>query len=99
MDNIVPLYYELKKAKGAQLSNEAFFDGMAKAFTTGNIGPISNNITKIWNNDKITQQEIDVVKWLCFENNAVINSIVTLHSNVYVKSGEPTNVGCADNRC
>lgn len=77
MRDIVPLAYELKKAKGAQLSNEAFFNGMAKAFTTGNIGPISNNITKIWNNDKITQQEIDVVKWLCFENNAVIDCAKT----------------------
>lgn len=73
MQNIVPLYYEMKKAKGGLLSNQAIYDGMAKAFTTGNIGPISNNITKIWNNGKVGQQEVNVIKWLCMENNFVIN--------------------------
>ena len=73
MNGIVPLAYELKKAKGGELNSDALYNGMIKAYTTGNIGPISNNITKIWNHDKITQKEIDVVKWLCFENNAVID--------------------------
>jgi hypothetical protein len=77
MHSIVPLAYELKKAKGNILSNEVMYDGMVKAYTTGNIGPVSNNITKIWNHEKITEQEIDVVKWLCFENNAVIDCAKT----------------------
>ena len=73
MQDIVPLYYEMKKAKGGLLSNKALYDGMTKAYTTGNIGPISNNITKIWNNGHVGQQEVDVVRWLCMENNFVIS--------------------------
>lgn len=79
MQNIVPLYYEMKKAKGGELSNQALYDGMTKAYTTGNIGPISNNITKIWNNGHVGQQEVDVVRWLCMENNFVIDTAKTLY--------------------
>ena len=50
------------------------YNGMVNAYTKGNIGPVSNNITKIWNSGEITQEELDVVKWLCFENNAVIKN-------------------------
>lgn len=79
MENIVPLYYEMKKAKGGELSNQALYDGMTKAYTTGNIGPISNNITKIWNNGHVGQQEVNVVRWLCMENNFVIDAAKTLY--------------------
>ena len=80
MQNIVPLYYEMKKAKGGELSNQALYDGMTKAFTMGNIGPYSNNITKIWNNGHVSQQEIDVIRWLCMENNFVIDGAKTLYT-------------------
>ena len=73
MVDIVPLYYEMKKAKGGQLNNDALYRGMVQAYTTGNIGPISNNITKIWNNGHVGEQEVNVVRWLCMENNFVIN--------------------------
>ena len=80
MQNIVPLYYEMKKAKGGELSNQALYNGMTKAFTMGNIGPYSNNITKIWNNGHVSQQEIDVIRWLCMENNFVIDGAKTLYT-------------------
>lgn len=73
MSDIVPLAYDLKKAKGGIITPESLYEGMIKAYTGGRIGPVSNNITKIWNSDEITQEELDVVKWLCFENNAVID--------------------------
>lgn len=73
MSGIVPLAYDLKKAKGGIITPESLYEGMIKAYTGGRIGPVSNNITKIWNSDEITQEELDVVKWLCFENNAVID--------------------------
>lgn len=73
MRDIVPLAYDLKKAKGGIITPESLYEGMIKAYTGGRIGPVSNNITKIWNSDEITQEELDVVKWLCFENNAVID--------------------------
>lgn len=73
MKNIVPLYYEMKKAKGGELNSDVIYQGMAKAFTSGNIGPISNNITKIWNcGEPIGEEQLKVVKWLCMENNFVI---------------------------
>lgn len=79
MQNIVPLYYEMKKAKGGELSNQAIYDGMVKAFTCGNVGPVSNNVTKIWNHNEITPQEIKAIKWLCMESNFTIDSAKTLY--------------------
>ena len=73
MKDIVPLAYNLRKAKGEQLNSDNLYNGMIHAYTGGNIGPISNNITKVWNsNNKITEEQSNVVKWLCMENNQVI---------------------------
>lgn len=80
MEDIVPLYYEMKKAKGDQINNKALYQGMAQAFTTGNIGPISNNITKIWNCGHVGQEEVDVIRWLCMENNFIIDAAKTLYT-------------------
>lgn len=78
MTNIVPLYYNMHKAKGDLLTPESIYQGMSKAFTGGNIGPISNNISKIWNCGKIGQEQLDVIKRLCCENNQVIDYAKTL---------------------
>ena len=48
MQDIVPLYYEMKKAEPVILNNEEFYKGMTAAWIGGNIGVISNDITKIW---------------------------------------------------
>lgn len=80
MEGIVPLYYEMKKAKGGLITNESLYEGMVKAFTTGNIGPYSNNITKIWNCGKeISDEQLNVVRWLCAENNYCIDCAKTLY--------------------
>ena len=78
MQNIVPLAYNLQKAKGGFLSWESMYEGMIHAYTGGNIGPISNNITKVWNSDNIGQEQLNVVSWLTFYNNAVIDYAKTL---------------------
>ena len=78
MQGIVPLAYNLKKAKAEQLSTESMYQGMSHAYTGGNIGPISNNITKVWNSGEIGEEQLNVVKWLCFQNNAVIDYAKTL---------------------
>lgn len=78
MEGIVPLAYNLKKAKAEQLSADSMYQGMAYAYTGGNIGPISNNITKVWNSGEIGEEQMNVVKWLCFQNNAVIDYAKTL---------------------
>lgn len=79
MKGIVPLYYDMMKAKGGLLSADALYEGMTHAYTGGNIGPISNNITKIWNCGKpIEEEQLNVVKWLVCENNRVIDYAKTL---------------------
>lgn len=89
MKNIVPLYYEMKKAKSVLITPENIYDGLIRAFTGSNIGQYSNNISKIWNGDvfiKGTEEEkqeaIDVVKLLCMENNFVIDYAKTLYKPV-----------------
>ena len=78
MKDIVPLYYEMHKAKGGLLTNDSLYDGMAHAYTGGNIGPVSNNITKVWNSGQVGEEQLNVVKWLCLYNNAVIDYAKTL---------------------
>ena len=78
MKGIVPLAYNLKKAKAEQLSTESMYQGMAHAYTGGNIGPISNNITKVWNSGEIGEEQLNVVRWLTYTNNQVIDYAKTL---------------------
>ena len=73
MEGIVPLYYEMKKAKSSLLDNNALYEGMARAYVTGNIGPLSNKITITFNSEKVEEEQLNVVKWLCMENNFVID--------------------------
>nr|DAE17372.1 MAG TPA: RNA-dependent RNA polymerase [Siphoviridae sp. ctr2f5] len=86
MKNIVPLYYNMKKAEPTELNNETIYNGLNAAFTGGNIGLYSNDISKIWNNevfsigtDEEKQEAIDAVKLLCMENNFVIDYAKTLY--------------------
>jgi arsenate reductase-like glutaredoxin family protein len=76
MQGIVPLYYNMKKAEPSIISRETIYEGLENAYSGGNIGMISNNITKIWNSDNIN---LDVIKWQCMENNYVIDYAKTLY--------------------
>ena len=81
MQGIVPLYYNMRKAESTQLNGDTLFHGLELAYTGGNIGIISNNISKVWNNGHVGQQEINVVKWLCLRNNEVIDYAKTLYKS------------------
>jgi hypothetical protein len=70
MKNIVPLYYEMPKAGAMEITNESIYNGMVAAYTGGNIGIVSNTITKVWNSDK---PDINLIKQLCLYNNFVID--------------------------
>ena len=87
MQDIVPLYYNMRKAEPTQLNGNTLFHGLELAYTGGNIGIISNNISKVWNSSKVTNKEIDVVKLLCMENNFVIDYAKTLY-----KPNRPKNI-------
>ena len=78
MVGINPLYYEMKKAKAEQINPQNMYNGLRLAFTGGNIGTISNDITKIWNQDIIGEDELNAVRWLCMETNFTIDYAKTL---------------------
>lgn len=93
MQGIVPLYYNMRKAEPIILNNQSIFNGLNAAFTGGNIGQYSNNISKIWNSDifisgslKEKKQAIDLVKLLCMENNFVIDYAKTLYKPIRPKN-------------
>lgn len=84
--NIVPLYYEMKIAKPSVLNNENIYNGLIRAFTGGNIGIFSNNISKIWNDnifksgsDEDKRNALDSIKRLVCQNNMVIDYAKTLY--------------------
>lgn len=86
MNGIVPLYYNMKKAEPTELNHKTIYAGLNSAFTHGNIGVYSNNISKIWNSDvfingteKAQEKAINVIKLLCMENNFCIDSAKTLY--------------------
>lgn len=76
MKGIVPLYYEMKKADPEILTKDSIYNGLKSAYTGGNIGTISNNISKVWNSKEI---DLDVIKKLCMENNFTIDYAKTLY--------------------
>lgn len=69
MVGVVPLYYEMIKAEAQELNSDNMYVALTSAYKA-NIGIISNEITKIWNNEK---PNVDAVKWLCMYNNFVID--------------------------
>ena len=78
MIGINPLYYEMKKATSKEINDKEKYDGLILAFTGGNIGGISNDITKIWNSENIGDEELTAIKWLCMETNFTIDYAKTL---------------------
>lgn len=79
MKNIVPLFYNMATANKEIINNLAIYNGLKTAYTGGNIGVISNEISKIWNSDNIN---LDVVKFLVAENNFVIDFAKTLYKPI-----------------
>lgn len=97
MKDVVPLYYNMKKAEPTMLNNINIYNGLNAAFTGSNIGTYSNNITKIWNSDifingsdKEKSNGADIVKLLCMENNFCIDFAKTLY-----KPERPENINKA----
>lgn len=78
MKGIVPLAYNMKKAPSQKINSDVLYHGMALAFTSGNIGPISNLITIVHNNsEKDREEALKVVKWLTMEVNFTIDGAKT----------------------
>jgi hypothetical protein len=75
MNGIVPLYYEMAKAGAEEINSKDIYKSLILAYKA-NIGECSNNITKIWNSEKVN---LDVIKWLTMENNFIIDYAKTLY--------------------
>ena len=75
MQGVVPLYYEMGKAAAAPVDNEALYNGMIAAYSGGNIGMISNDISKIWNS---SDPDIEIIKFLVMEDNFTVDYAKTL---------------------
>lgn len=71
--DVVPLYYEMAKAGAVPITPEAKYNGMVAAWVGGNIGEISNKISKIWSSP---EPDVDAVKILVMQNNFVIDQSV-----------------------
>ena len=81
MKGIVPMSYDLKKAKVGSITPDNIYHSMAKAYTGGNIGVVSNQITKVWNSSNLTKSYEDAlktVKLFTYINNQVIDFAKTL---------------------
>lgn len=94
--NIVPLFYNMKKANAEILSNESLLNGLKNAYVGGNIGIDSNRISRCLNNmipitKTMTKQEyrdamsenrkiMRCVKLLCMHNNFEIDYAKCLFS-------------------
>jgi len=87
-DDIVPLYYEMKKAQPIYLDMNNIYNGLNAAYSGGNIGEISNSITKIWNREHIGEDELKAIKILCAMNNFVIDYAKTLYKPKYTEEIE-----------
>ncbi|WP_459953967.1 RNA dependent RNA polymerase [Paenibacillus pini] len=87
MKGIVPLYYEMKKADNHKIDSNMIYDGLVSAYTGGNIGVISNDITKVWNSENIN---LDVIKWECMLNNFTIDYAKTLYKPTIPKEHKKT---------
>lgn len=74
MKDIVPLYYDMFKAKDTLLNRDVMYSSLTSAYKA-NIGIISNDITKIWNSK---EPNLNAVKWLVAYNNAMIDYAKTL---------------------
>jgi len=85
-EGIVPLYYNMHKAEKEPITPQSRYKGLSIAFTGGNIGVISNNISKIKNSPEIRSEEMHVeamscLKWLCLINNETIDYAKTLYKS------------------
>lgn len=75
--DVVPLEYELKVGEALPITKENTYKALEAAFSK-NIGEVSNVITRIYNKDNVTQDDITMVKKLCYVNNQWIDYAKTL---------------------
>lgn len=74
MKGIVPLYYEMHKAKPQQINNDTLYTALTEGYKYGNVGQYSNKITVMFNEDKV---DLNAIKILTALNNFYIDGAKT----------------------
>lgn len=77
LDGVVPLYYLGLKGPPQELTAENIYKSMTWAYTSCNIGTISNQISRIWCSD--LEVDMELVKLLTFRNNLIIDASKNLY--------------------
>lgn len=78
MEGIVPLYYEMGKAKAINIDEDNIYESLTKAFKYNNIGKFSNKLTVVWNSGEIDERKMNILKFLTADLNFTIDSAKTL---------------------
>lgn len=78
MEGIVPLYYEMGKAKAITINENNVYESLTKAFKYNNIGKFSNKLTVVWNSGEIDERKMNILKFLTADLNFTIDSAKTL---------------------
>lgn len=78
MEGIVPLYYEMGKAKAINIDEDNIYESLTKAFKYNNIGKFSNKLTVVWNSGEIDKRKMNILKFLTADLNFTIDSAKTL---------------------
>ena len=72
MHDVKVLDYKMSKGTPIEIDKKEIIKALKNSFKA-NIGTISNQITKILNQDKVTQEDLNLVKLLKMKNNFVID--------------------------
>lgn len=75
MEDIVPLYYEMGKAKAQIINENNIYESLTKAFSFNNIGKFSNKLTVMWNLEEI---DLTTIAQITALNNFTIDGAKTL---------------------
>lgn len=74
MKDIVPLYYEMAKAKPQLINSDNIYKALTEGYKYGNVGQYSNKITVVFNQEKV---DYNVIKLLTCLNNFYIDGAKT----------------------
>jgi hypothetical protein len=77
MEGIVPLYYEMGKAKAENINKSNIYNSLTKAFKFNNIGKFSNQLTVMWNL-KDSDKKLETIAQITALNNFTIDGAKTL---------------------
>ena len=75
MKNIVPLYYEMGKAKPQTINNPNIYHSLIQAFKFNNIGKFSNQLTVMWDTE---EPDLTTIAQITALNNFTIDGAKTL---------------------